>query len=168
MSNLKQNFAQYIKALQVLFFALFAGAVSLLVLVYFIQPEEAETMPADGLAMYISIVVLTLIAGAFYLGRSRIGAAREVPDLKEKIMAYRAALIHRWAMIEGAVLMAGVFFFLSRNMQLLIAAGLGLMVLLLFFPTRERAIRELEISSSEQSLLDDPNFIVAEVDYRGR
>jgi hypothetical protein len=168
MSKIQQNFAQYLRALQIMFFALFAGSTIVLIMFYFMAPDGSESLSGDGFIMYIPLVMLTLIAGAFYLGRNRIEAARQLRDLKQKMTAYRAALILRWALIEGSVLMTSVFFFLTRDIQLLIVAGVGIVIFALFFPSRERIITDLELSGSEQAALDDPNFIVAEVDYRGK
>jgi hypothetical protein len=62
--------------------------------------------------------------------------------------------------------LAGVFFFLSRILLLLGVAGVGLLVLILLVPARERLVSDLELSSSEQSRLDDQDKIVAEFSHR--
>ncbi len=167
METTQHNFAQYQRGLGFFFFSLVAGSLLILAMFYFLQPEPSESLEGETATIYIPLLVLGLLVGAFFLGRNRIEAAREQRDLKEKLTAYRAALILRWAMIEGGVLLCGVFFFLSREMLLLAVAGVGLVALLLFIPSRGRTLADMDLSSSEQAQLDDPNFIIFETRPRG-
>lgn len=167
MSTVRQNFAQYLKSLQIIFTALVAGSVICLTAFYFLPQEQQNLLPEDGIAVRVPVLIVLLLAAGFFIGRNRIQAARNLDTLKEKMTAYRAALILRWALLEGSILLAGVSFFLSRYLILLGVAGIGLVVFLLFFPSRNRIITDLEFSSSEQAALDDPDTIVAEFKHRG-
>lgn len=167
MSTVRQNFAQYLKALQILYFALLAGSFIFIIVFYFLPQDKENLLPQDGLAIRIPILVFILLASAFFLGRNRIEAARNQNTLQEKMVAYRAAVIIRWALLEGSVLLASVFFFLSRNLLLLTVALIGWAVLAIFYPSRDRIITDLDLSTEEQSVLDDPDAIIAEIKGRG-
>ncbi|MCB0535298.1 MAG: hypothetical protein H6574_10845 [Lewinellaceae bacterium] len=167
MSKVSQNFAQYLRSLQIVFGALVAGQVITLTIFYVLPQASGTALPGEGLAIRIPIVILLLLPAAFFLGRNRIEAARNLPTLKEKMMAYRTALVLRWALLEGSGLLAAVFFFLSRNTLLLAVAGVIILVFMLFVPSRERTISDLDLSTTEQAALDDPNEIVADIQQRG-
>lgn len=166
MALVRQNFAEFLKSLQTLYFALLGGQVIALIVFYLLPAGQESTLPDSGMAVRIPLVAVILLAAAFFLGRKRIEAAREETELKAKISAYRTAVILRCALLEGGVLLAGIFFFLERNLLLLAFAALGVGVFLLFIPSRARVVADLDLSTQEQAMLDDPNVIVTEYERR--
>lgn len=167
MAVVRQNFAEYLKSLRALYLALLAGQLLSLAVCYTLHPSRMELLPDDGMAVRIPVLIVVLFISGFFLGRNRVRAASRLPDLKEKMMAFRAAALVRWALIEGGVLVAAIFFFLSRNLLLFIAALAGSLLFLMFTPARNRIIGELGLSAEDQAMLDDPGFIVAEFDRVG-
>lgn len=166
MATIRQNFGQYLKSLQIVYFGLLAGQLIGLTVFYLLPPQKGDVLPDDGMTIRIPMLVLVLLATGYFLGRYRILAAREQTGIKAKMSAYRVAFILRCALLEGGVLLAGIFFFTSRYLLLLAVAVAGLGIFLLFIPTRDRIVNDLDLSASEQVLLDDPNVIVAEYEER--
>lgn len=166
-TRVRQNFSQYLKSLHILYFALLAGQLICLVVFYFLPPTEGKYLPSDGLIVRIPILIAILGAAGVFLGYKRIVYARDKSSLQEKMETYRSALILRWALLEGAVLLAGILFFISRSYFLLGMATACLGAFILFVPGRNRLMSDLDLSSSEQAMLDDPNTIVAEIEQRG-
>ncbi|TNE57590.1 MAG: hypothetical protein EP344_10950, partial [Bacteroidetes bacterium] len=58
--KIRQNFAQYLRSLQILYFCLLAGSIICLV-VFYLLPSKSD-LPDNGLTVRIPIVVVLLLA----------------------------------------------------------------------------------------------------------
>ena len=159
-----QNFVQYFRALQVLFFALLAGQIIMATVLWFaVSPSSAPTTEFAALD-YIFIGLCALgAANSFFLGKKLTEIAREKPDLPSKLAAYRTARILRYALLEGPVLVCLVgFFFVTVNYFLLAAAAAGIVLFATQVPRRDVLVSELDLTMAEQAKLDDSDEMVAE------
>ena len=76
--------------------------------------------------------------------------------LEEKLEHYRASFITRAALLEGSNLVALLFyFFIERNYFYLVLFALGMGAFALIRPTVDRIIEDYQLSTSEQSELQD-------------
>lgn len=164
MASNTQNFAAFLRSLQFLFGALLSGQVAILLVMKFlvVRPAPDGVAPPGDWLYQVLLLALLLWAGAVVLGRQRLRAARDHSSLSEKLAACRGAYVLRWAMTEGGVLLVAVSYFLFQDDRYLAIAGIGLLLFATTAPYRRRLVEELDLSSAEQALLDDPTFIAFE------
>ena len=149
---------EYFRALTILHASLTLGQVLMAAMIYFFfNAEEAAVtgVKATGQSWIYIIGGLTIIgvlmsAQVFGL---KIKALREVKDLQGKLDGYRTALILRYALLEVPSLLGIVGYLFTNNLLLLIFSGLIVLLLLVYRPTKERLITDLDLSPSEQNLL---------------
>ncbi len=163
-----QNFSQYFRALQILFFSLLFGQIGIISVLYFVrQPVVGEQLLQQDFIIKMLPVGLVLLMGiAFFLSRKKLESARNQATLKEKLAGYRAASIMKWAPVEGGTLICAVLFFVHNNITFLYFAVAMLVLFATRFPSRQRLINELDLNANEQMTLDDPNAEVAETPNR--
>ena len=165
---MSQNFSQYFRTLQILFFSLFFGQIGIISVLYFVrQPPVVEQLLQQDFILKVLPVGLVLLMGlAFFLNRKKLETARNQATLKEKLAEYRAASIMKWAPLEGGTLICAVLFFVNNNITYLYYAVVMLALFATRFPSRQRLMSELDLSVNEQMTLDDPNAEVAETTER--
>src|SRR5262245_5123195 len=119
MELVRQNFAAFFRTLQILFFALLGGQVAVLAVIEFLLKPRFGThefttkagqtlsfQPGnEDFSLYVVVYGVPLLAFgmlglAFFLFRKTLTAARAKADLSAKLLAYRTALILKWAFIE--------------------------------------------------------------------
>lgn len=159
---MSQNFAQYFRALQILFFALLIGQISVVIVLYLTyEPRESDASQDVTTFKLALTILLALLAGiSFFMNRKKLESARAQTTLKEKLSDYRAASILKWAPLEGGALISAVLFFVTGNVFFL---GFATMMIVFFatqFPSRQRIINDLDLTATEQIILDDPDAVV--------
>lgn len=151
------NPAPYLRTLQTLFAGLLMGQIGIFIVMWlFVRPPVTPGFyqkPED--LIFTGIWVLAQ-AISFFLVPRRIEAARSIADITEKLTAYRAAAIMRFALVEGAVLICLIgYFFLTANYALLVLAGLGVAIFSTYFPGRNRVVNDLDLTPNEEMKLDE-------------
>lgn len=160
---MSQNFSQYFRALQILFFALLAGQILVAATVYMVyEPATLENPDAKLYIDLFGVFALAMAGLAFFLNRKKLETARQQTDMKQKLADYRTACILKWALIEGATIMSVVLFFVTGKTNFLGIASVLIVYFATQFPSRQRLVRELDLSVSERMMLDDPNAMVAD------
>lgn len=155
----QQNTANWYNGLKILFIALLAGQVLVCGMVYFVaQPAGNPNFAASDLFKYAPILMLLLDAAGFFLGKNRTAAATQIADVPQKFAAYRAAQVIKYGLTEGATMVAVILYFASGDLKMLALAIVNIGVFATYFPTKAKIINDLQLSSQEQALLDDPNF----------
>jgi hypothetical protein len=152
---MQQQPVSTIKALTVLHFSLLVGQVVFAAIAYYVR--YSGTMPttdfgANGkfIAIGIGAAGLLLSVFAFSMYKKKVEAIKtNAASLKDKLNAYRAANIIRWAMLEAPVLLAIIIFMLSGDYNLLILVGAILLLFITTRPTVSKAAAELSISEDE-------------------
>jgi len=165
---MSQNFSQYFRALQILFFALLIGQISVVVVFYIVHtPVESEGVQHDKTFMLILTMALVLLSGfAFFMNRKKLESARAQTTLKEKLTDYRAACIIKWAPLEAGALISAVLFFVTGNAFFLSFAATMIAFFATQFPSRQRLINELDLTAAEQLTLDNQDAIVYDAPKR--
>lgn len=159
MPNSPTSSADYFRSLTILHASLTLGQVLMAAVIYFfVNAEEAAItgVKATGQSWIYIIGGLTIIGVLMsaQLFSLKIKALREVKDLQEKLSGYRTALILRYALLEVPSLLAIVGYLLTNNLLLLVFSGLITLLLIIYRPTKERLITDLDLSPSEQALLE--------------
>jgi hypothetical protein len=156
---MEQSTANWYTSLKILFIALLVGQVLMCGVVYFIAPPTGNpNFAASDLVKYAPILMLLLDAAGFFLGKNRTEAAAQIADVPRKFAAYRAAQLIKFGLTEGATMVAVILYFASGDLKMLALALVNIGVFATFFPAKNKIVNDLQLSSQEQALLDDPNF----------
>lgn len=155
----QQNTANWYTGLKILFIALLSGQILVCVMVYFVaQPTGNPNFAASDLVKYAPILMLLLDAVGFFLGKNRTAAAAQLADIPKKFAAYRVAQVIKYGLTEGATMVAVILYFASGDLKMLALALVNIGVFATYFPAKAKIVNDLQLSSQEQALLDDPNF----------
>lgn len=130
-----------IKNINIIYWALIMGQVSIFAIFLFLnQGTEATT---GSVLNYVSAALtVTCITIAFMLYNKHKDEAKTIKGEEEdKIEHYRKTSLIRWALIEGANLVALVFFFLEGNYLYLLFFAIGMGVFFFLRPSKD-ALRE--------------------------
>lgn len=159
MSVLQSNFKQYFTVLRILHLALVAAIVVFGTVVQFVLLPLPDFQPNQNSALFVNLSAGYLVFAAtigYWLFGNQLKTAKKLKTLNDKLNAYRSASIIRFALLEGAALVAIVFYLLTGNIILLGIAGIGLLVLLLVHPNAMKLKDHLDLSQAELARLEDP------------
>lgn len=164
-----QNFAQYLRTLQILFFGLFAAQLLVCGLFWFVleNPDPSPALQEDRWLQALTTITLLLLGLSIYFRKKQSEKARTQETLRTKLGQYRPALVISWAIMEGATLVNAVFFFLSGKIEFLYIAGAVIALYATNLPSKIKTINDLQLDTNEQAELDDPNAEVADTPTRG-
>ena len=145
--------SNYLKAISVLFTALFAGQLIFAALAFALVSTGSfsSMMPEAENIFFILVPALIISArlGGTALYKKKIQEALNTGTVSEKLSLYRAALITRCALLEGSVLFAIITYLLTNKIALLAFAAGGLLLFYMLKPTKEKIINALNISAGE-------------------
>ena len=154
-----QNFQHYFRSLQILFFALLLGQVIFCITLWFIQkpsvgvPEFQKNSWSQGVGLFS----LGLVVASYIFRKKLVERAKAQQSISARFTQYRMAQSIGWALAEAATLVNMMFYFTTGNMQQLYMAAACLLFFATQVPLRNKLENELELSASEQGMLDDPN-----------
>ena len=162
----QQTSEAYFKSLSLIFYALIA--MQLITAAVLLVLKKTQEFPSrfeekGDLMIYLLIaVVMVGFVAAYLFYTSRCRALSELKDLKSKMTGYRVTLIIRLAILEALSLMALVLFIITGDLVHIAVAGFVIIYSLKLRPVKSTIARDLNLSSTEQAKLEDPNEIVAE------
>lgn len=137
----------YLKQLQMLFSALLIGLTMASIVLYFsferIKSEQSDTLLENALPL----VMLSLIVLGYFLFNMRLKKVAEETDLDEKKALYRSTSLLKWAMFEGATMLALIGYYFLDIDGLLLGLIASLAHFAIHFPSRQRVLRELGIDN---------------------
>lgn len=156
----------YFTALLLIHAALLFGQILPILVFYFLNKEKpAVTGIAATGQMWVYIVGAITIGSILVSSQifgTQLQKVRGMTNLQEKLAAYRSALIVRYALLEVPSLIAAVGYFLTNNLLLLLFASMTLILFLMYRPSKERAVSDLELDMEETALLNNPDAVVTE------
>ena len=89
------------------------------------------------------------MAASWSIFKKRIDRIKQEPDLSARLAAYRALYITRFALAEAPALFAIIFVFVTGSKLIWLVVLIALISFVTLRPTKERLIKELELSSDE-------------------
>lgn len=143
----------FFQPLRVIHGALLVGCLAMLAVVRFLLLDGAEIDSAeitDPLIRFTPVVVLIIgvLAGSL-LFQQQIKAAVSMDKLIDKLNAYRAACIVRWAALEAPALLSTIWFLIYAD-KFFMAIALVSMALLAFArPNPAKAAQQLQLNEEE-------------------
>jgi len=163
----QQSSKDYFRSLQISYFGLIAGQVLFGAFALFIdlvvQPDFALNQIRDVLIYIVPLIAFVGILGSNLVFKSRLKRLKIKVKLIEKTNDYRAALIVRYALLEGPSFFALVIYYLTGDMLFLGVSGLIVAVFLTIRPTIERAASDLDLNLNDKQAINDPKRIVSEI-----
>ena len=164
----------YFKALMVLHGALMIGQVLFGVIMYvvylsdkqtggrhFQNPDLSSRQSPEALFYFIALaLVLATVLASYFVYRTRVGHAKEERTLSGITTAYRGAVIARDGCLQGPSMLAVIAFYLYRDPSYLFLTGLIVFFFLLWWPTRDKTIADLELVGEYRARLEDPDALI--------
>jgi hypothetical protein len=147
------------RALQVLHGAMLAGMALLAAIATWLVIScgpLGQTDASFGKTLQVVVVLAAIgaTAAGFRLFKKRIQAIEPLDTVKNKLTAYRAAAIMRWALIEFPTLLSLIAFLLTGNYAFL-ALGIALMLLFAVLrPAKLMIVYLLKLTEKEVSELE--------------
>ena len=167
MSIVKQTSKEYFRSTLVLYYALMMGLVISFIVVLLLGVTILKPMVDQDikniLFAFTAVAALGGLLASHYLFKQRLKAIKEKQILTEKMADYRSALVIKWALVEAPVFTALIFCFITCDPIFL---GIALAIIIYFStlkPSKERAIKELELSLGEEQQVNNPEAIIAEI-----
>lgn len=170
MDKTQQNFKQYQRGNTMVHAALLMGQIFFAAIVIFLNQTDGPIAEDEVLRTTFMILIPLFFLGSFGIGKlvagKKLKLTKEKADLKAKLGEYRSINIIRYALLQGTAFFATITFMLTGEILLIAFAGMIMVLFAINYPSKEKLVAELELNREEQSILEDPNAIVAEVAKR--
>jgi len=158
MNSTQNPLHGYFKALSIVFLGLLSGQVFFGLIAFFLQfSGKLGPVGAELLNVFVYVVAV-LIVGGFISSRlmfnKMLKLAKEKTDLSEKMTAYRSALIIRYALLEAPIFFSILAYVYLGHYFFLVTAALLLVYFTTLRPTPFKAVRDLDMSSTEMEILN--------------
>ena len=146
----------FLKTITIIHAALAIGVI-LFCAVAFSQNSNRNTLSYNTNDPFTYVALILAIGGiavGIFIFKKQLANAQSRSDLKEKLGLYQAALIQRFAFIEGAGMFTVVAYDISANLFFLIIAGLLIAYFITIRPTKDRLVTDLNLSYEDKIIFD--------------
>ena len=161
-----QTSKEYFRTLSIIHLALVIGLVLFGPIVsYLILSNTMLNKTADLNKTFIYIVPIFILGGLFgsnWNYKNKLSELKEENDLKTKMTNYRGIFIIRYAFLEGPAFFAFVAVLLTSNLLFLAFAGLMIIFMIYWRPTKNSVIADLELNPQEIATIENPDSIITE------
>lgn len=143
--------ASSLKGINVIFFGLLFGMVSMGSIIYVINPTENFDFNFKNPLLIIMMVVI--IAGVFASGflYNTLKSKIETKDsLQDKIAKIQQALIIKFALIEGPALLGIILFLVESNLAFLMLSVLMILYFVTLKPSKNKLADDMNLTSQER------------------
>ena len=141
------------KANYILYYALIAGQVLLVLVISYLMMDSEITFNWDisnPFHLIAPILMLSCISMSSLLFTKKMEEAKSLTGLSSKLEHYRSAIILRSALLEGANLICIIFYFLEQNYFFLVLFFIGLGAFLLIRPSEEMFREKYRLTEEER------------------
>ena len=154
----------YMKSLSMLNLALIMGLVIFSMIVSFLILTKSVPMNDVYLYNVLKYLVPILSFGGLLAGnavfKSRLNAISENSALIQKLNEYRAALIIRYALLEGPAIFSVISAFITTNINFLLFTGMLAAMMFYFRPRIQSIVNDLDLNEQERILLEDSTSVL--------
>lgn len=160
--NGRATTGKYFRELWILFIAVLSSCMAAALLSYYLQPGLKAPASEVHLLVYIGVGMgIAISLGALILWRQLTKNAAQSASFAEKLQGFRTAYLVLLSMLEGAVLMNFIFYYIEgHSANFFMAAGI-LLVMGSRFPSRSVIINMLGLSNQEQIYLHKEDHILS-------
>ena len=164
MESEKQLSKDYFKSLQIIHFALMMGILFFAIIAFILVSQGFAVAGLEDIDIMLSFfvpvfLIIGLVSGNF-LFKLKVIEAKGNLSLLEKLNIYRGALIIKMALLEGPAFLSIIIFIITGKLMHLALTGILLIVFVLYRPSKEKLISDLELNQSQRQTLEDPDGII--------
>lgn len=142
---------EHLKRLNIVFFALFFGQVMIMFVLQTLSTNSRFIQRPIIFGIGAGLMILQVFLST-YLFKKRLSEIDEDDTIEQKLEDYRAACIIRWALLEGAVIVNAILFFLFENQINLLVSVVGLGIFFLSRPTKITVFNDLNLHGIDEDI----------------
>lgn len=164
MEHFKQTSKQYFRSLSIINLALTLGQVFFIIIT--IGLVELGSLDLEMRELVSILALFILFAGglsvlaSYFVFKSKLKKIKQQADLSQKMFDYRAALIMKYALLEGPSFAAIVFCMLTGFYWFLAFSAVIVVVFILIKPSAHKAEIDLELNPNEVQKINDPECVI--------
>lgn len=161
MDNIKQTSGTYFRSLTIVFYALIIGQVFFgLISLFLVTTNNFKLDGADLRSVFIYIIPVFALGGFIssnLVFKNRLKAIDKESNLEIKLADYRAALVVRYALLEGPSIFAIVVHLVTGDTIFILLAAFIVLYFLTIRPNKEKAVSDLNLDTNEEQIIYDSN-----------
>jgi hypothetical protein len=158
---MSQNQKPYFTSLRIIHAALLLGMIVFFLIIRFVLLTSDiidKSTVTDIFLLYIPPILLAVaILAGWLLFKSQLKQS-EGKILTLKLMDYRAALIVRWALLEGAVLFSLIMFLIYADRYFMGVALVGMAAFTFLRPDPRKAVTHLNLNEEDAKIIQERSF----------
>jgi hypothetical protein len=144
------------RALRVIFYALNSGLLLFFIVAIYLNGMKLPPFQEGfDILTFVNVVLLAAIPAGYSISSKRMEAIDPADSFSRKFEQYQAAMIIRWAMIEGVALFSLVGLIVLQDSKQLILFVICILVLSSNTVTKEKLTRMAKLNAEESRALDD-------------
>lgn len=155
--------AAFLKNMKIVFVAL-AIIQIMLAVIAFVLISTGLSLNGKDLTPAFNYLIPALCTAMVFVSlitfKNKINTIDSNLSLNDKLNVYRGLYVTRWALIEGPVIFTIIAYLLTGAQMFLIIVVVMLLVFISLYPSIQKILKELSLSSEEQDILNDPNGII--------
>ena len=164
MITQKLTSKEYFKSMLVIWFSLIGGQVFFGLIAFYLNNNGSFNSREKGLKdIFIYLVpvfaVYGLVAGSIIF-KKRLNSSKVKTSLLEKLNDYRAALIIRYALLEGTTFFSLVSYLMTGDLLFLYISILIIATFIIIKPSTKNVINDLELNPGEIQIISNPDSII--------
>ena len=144
------------RALKIIFYALNTGLLLFFIVGIYLNEMQIPAFK-DGIDIltYVNVFLLASIPAGYTISSKRMESIDASDSFAKKFEQFQAAMIIRWAMIEGTALVSLVGLIVLQDAKQLILFVICILVLSSNTVTKEKVTRMAKLNSEESKALGD-------------
>lgn len=144
------------RALKIIFYALNTGLLLFFLVGIYLNEMQIPAFKQEiDILTYVNIFLMASIPAGYTLSSRKMEAIDAGDTFAQKFMQYQAAMIIRWAMIEGTALFSLVGLIVLQDAKQLVLFVICILVLSTNTVTKDKVTRMAKLNSEEAKALDD-------------
>jgi hypothetical protein len=144
------------RVLKIIFYALNTGLLLFFIVgIYLNEMQIPPFKEGFDILTYVNVFLLAFIPAGYNISSRKMDAIDAGDSFSKKFEQFQAAIIIRWAMIEGCALFSLVGLIVLQDAKQLVLFVICILVLSSNTITREKVTRMAKLNSEESKALDD-------------
>lgn len=144
------------RALRIIFYALNTGLlVFFIVAIYLNEMQLPPFQDGFDILTFVNVVLLAAIPAGYSISSKRMEAIDPADSFSRKFEQFQAAMILRWAMIEGVALFSLVGLIVLQDSKQLVLFVICILVFSTNTVTKEKVTRMAKLNAEESRALED-------------
>jgi hypothetical protein len=144
------------RALKLIFYSLNSGLlIFFIVAIYLNEMQIPEFKVGFAILTYVNVFLLASIPAGYSISSRKMEAIDAGDSFSRKFEQFQAAMIIRWAMIEGTALFSLVGLIVLQDAKQLVIFVICILVLSSNTVTKEKVTRMAKLNAEESRSLDE-------------